>query len=150
MRSPMSGSREDITWLLRWIMVIFRPRICNASAISRPMYPPPTITAVFGRCSSSACLSREPFTRLWTSYILRLSMPSSGGRAGLAPVAKSNWSKCSQRSMEEFRSFTRTFFFNGSTTVTSCLVCTLIFCFSRNACGVLAMSASSVSTRPAT
>ncbi len=101
-RRAHSGSSGAMTWSSISTSVTSRPRWTRFSAISRPMYPPPTTTARFGLCSdwspvdwySSArsLAPRSSHSRICrasgtvrTEKIPGRSIPGSGGRIGAAP-----------------------------------------------------------------
>ena len=68
----------------------------SASAISRPMYPAPTMTALAGdvsvRVLMSAKVSPIECSRCTPSPGPSVASPAIGGRTGTAPVPMTSWS----------------------------------------------------------
>jgi len=86
--APMSASSVAASGCsVRSINATSSPRRTSASAISRPMYPPPTITARSGARSSIARRTATPSARVCTPKMPSASMPGTSGRNGTAPVA---------------------------------------------------------------
>ena len=61
------------------------PRAARFSAISTPIKPPPTTTAVFGFCRLAASWIRKVSSTVRSVKTCGLSIPGSRGRIGLAP-----------------------------------------------------------------
>ena len=89
----MSGSRVLISWLVLSITVTFAPHRTMASAISRPMYPPPTTTTDWHRATRAWSRSALASSSVWTPRTWSRSMPGRSGRVGREPVATCSWSK---------------------------------------------------------
>ena len=91
--APSSGSTVGSTSGSCSIWVTASPRTVSASAISRPMYPAPTMTALAGAACSrvrmTAKVSPIECSRCTPSVGPRASGPARpliGGRTGTAPV----------------------------------------------------------------
>ncbi len=69
-------------------MVVLMPRRTNASAISRPIKPPPAMTAVFGFFSSTQACMRSMSGTVQRRKTLGESTPGSRGTTGAPPCAR--------------------------------------------------------------
>ncbi len=106
-RAPMSGSSVPIGSGAWSTTTTGTPRRTSASAISMPMYPPPTTTAWRTPASRSAS-TLAPASRCETPWMPAASMPGRSGRTARAPVATTRWSNPTVDSAPVSRSRTTT------------------------------------------